>query len=117
LGHALEMATGSLVELTLFASRVPFLGAARDYASMGLVPAGTFANRNFCENKLKVTPGLDAVTLDILADAQTNGGLLIAVAGEQADSLLSCLHGRGIAAAALIGEVNASERGAIRVEE
>jgi selenide,water dikinase len=117
LGHALEMATGSLVELTLFASRVPVLGAARDYASMGLVPAGTFANRNFCENKLKVTPGLDAVTLDILADAQTNGGLLIAVAGEQADSLLSCLHGRGIAAAALIGEVNASERGAIRVEE
>jgi selenide,water dikinase len=96
LGHALEMATGSQVELTLFASRVPVLEAARDYAAMGMVPAGTFANRNFCEKSLEVAPRLDAVSLDLLADAQTNGGLLIAVAGEQADSLLSCLHDRGV---------------------
>jgi selenide,water dikinase len=117
LGHALEMATGSGVELTLFASQVPVIGAARDYASMGLVPAGTFANRNFCEKNLKVAPGLDAVSLDLLADAQTNGGLLIAVAGEQAESLLSCLHDQGVTAAALIGEVTASGPGSICLEE
>ena len=117
LGHALEMATGSRVKLTLSASRVPVLGAARDYASMGLVPAGTFANRNFCEKSLNVASGLDAVTLDLLADAQTNGGLLIAVAGEHADSLLSCLHDQGVTAAALIGEVTDSGPGAIHLEE
>jgi len=117
LGHALEMATGSKVELTLYASRVPVLEAARDYASMGLVPAGTFANRNFCETRLQVAPGLDAVSLDLMADAQTNGGLLISVAGEQADSLLTCLHDRGITAAALIGEVTATGPGAILLEE
>jgi selenide,water dikinase len=117
LGHALEMATGSHVGLTLFASRVPVLFASRDYASMGLVPAGTFANRNFCEKSLKIAPGLDAVTLDLLADAQTNGGLLIAVAGEQAKDLLACLHDRGVAAAAMIGEVTASGQGAIYLEE
>jgi selenide,water dikinase len=116
LGHALEMATGSMVELTLFVSRVPVLGAARDYAAMGLVPAGTFANRNFCEKSLKIAPTLDAVSLDLLADAQTNGGLLIAVAGEQADNLLSCLHDRGVTAAAMIGEVTASGPGAIYLE-
>jgi selenide,water dikinase len=110
------MAVGSGVELTLCASRVPVLEAAREYAGMGLVPAGTFANRNFCEKSLKVAPGLDTVALDLLADAQTNGGLLIAVAGDQAEDLLACLHDRGVAAAAIIGEVTASGPGAIRVE-
>jgi selenide,water dikinase len=116
LGHALEMAVGSGVEMTLFASRVPVLEAARQYAAMGLVPAGTFANRNFCENSLKVAPGFDTVALDLLADAQTNGGLLIAVAGYQAEDLLACLHDREVAAAAIIGEVTASGPGAICLE-
>jgi selenide,water dikinase len=117
LGHALEMAAGSKVELTLYASQTPVLSAAQDYAAMGLVPAGTFANRNFCEKSLNLAPGLDPVTLDLLADAQTNGGLLIAVAGEQAADLLSCLHHRGVIAAAIVGEVTATGPGTIRLEK
>jgi selenide, water dikinase len=116
LGHALEMATGSRVELTLAAGRVPVLAAARDYAAMGLVPAGTFANRNFCASRLNIAPGVDPVTLDLLADAQTNGGLFIAVAGDQADDLLACLHDRGVSPAAIIGEVTASGQGAIHLQ-
>jgi selenide,water dikinase len=115
LGHALEMATGSKAELTLFASRVPVLPAAREYAAMGVVPAGTFANRNFCEKSLRLSQGFDTVTLDLLADAQTNGGLLIAVAGEQAENLLTCLHDRGVTAAAMIGEVTAPGQGTIHL--
>jgi len=117
LGHALEMATGSKVEMTLFASQVPVLDAAREYAAMGLVPAGTFANRNFCQNMLHISPGMDAVTLDLLADAQTNGGLFIAVAGEQAEDLLACLHERGVAAAVIIGEVSGTGPGRLRLEK
>jgi selenide,water dikinase len=117
LGHALEMATGSKVELTLFASRVPVLEAAREYAAMGLVPAGTFANRNFCQNMLQVSPGVEGLDLDLLADAQTNGGLLIAVAGEQTEDLLACLHERRVVAAALIGEVTASGPGSLCLEK
>jgi selenide, water dikinase len=116
LGHALEMAQGSGADLTLYASRVPMLPAAREYAAMGLVPAGTFANRNFCEKSLKIAPDLDPLALDILADAQTNGGLLIAVAGDQAEDLLACLHRGGITAAALIGEVSAAGPGSIHLE-
>jgi len=116
LGHALEMAAGSQVELTLHASRVPVLEAAREYAAMGLVPAGTFANRNFCEKSLKISPDLEAVTLDLLADAQTNGGLLIAVAKEHAEDLLACLQKRGVSAAVIIGEVTAPGPGALRLE-
>jgi selenide,water dikinase len=113
LGHALEMAGGSHAALTLFASQVPVMPAAREYAAMGLVPAGTFANRYFCQKSLHVDPGVETLTLDLLSDAQTNGGLLIAVAGDQADRLLVCLHDRGVTAAALIGEVAASGPGAI----
>jgi selenide,water dikinase len=105
LGHALELAQASGVQLCLHAGRVPFLAAAREYAALGLVPAGSYANRNFCEKSLKVAPDLDPITLDLLSDPQTNGGLLIAVPPESAEQLLACLHDQGVTAAALIGEV------------
>ncbi len=115
LGHALEMAVASRVELTLFAGRVPLLPGAYDYAAMGLVPAGSFANRNFCAKSLMVDPGVDPVLLDLLADAQTNGGLLLAAAPEAADALLTALHREGFPHAALIGEVTAAGPGCIRL--
>ena len=116
LGHALEMAVASKVNLRLAVSQVPVLEAAREYAAMGLVPAGTFANRNFCEKSLRVPPELEAPTLDILADAQTNGGLLIAVAEEHAVDLLACLQERDVTAAAIIGEVTASGPGTLLLD-
>ena len=113
----MEMAAGSKVELTLYASRVPVMTAARDYAALGLVPAGTFASRTVCAKHLHAAPEIDAVTLDILADAQTNGGLCIAVAGDEADALLARLQDRGVRApAAIIGEVTAPGPGIIRLE-
>ena len=57
LGHALEMAKSSQCRIVLKASRVPILSFAREYAQMGLVPAGTYANRDFCHQSLTVDPG------------------------------------------------------------
>ena len=96
LGHALEMAAGSKVEITFYAHQVPLLAAALEYAAMGLVPAGSFANRNFCAKSLQVAPDIDPVLVDLLSDAQTNGGLLLAVAPEQVQALLDCLERQGI---------------------
>jgi len=115
LGHALEMAVASRVELTLFAAEVPVLEAAREYAALGLVPAGSFANRNFCARSLVIDPRLDLALLDIFSDAQTNGGLLIAIAAEEAETLIKRLHGVGVRAATLIGEISASGSGTIRL--
>ena len=115
LGHALEMATASHVEITFSARLVPVLAAAREYAAMGLVPAGTFANRRFCETHLQVAPGIDPLLVDLFSDAQTNGGLLLAVAPDRAEALLDCLQGHGIDAA-LIGEVTGQAPGRIRLE-
>jgi len=113
LGHALELAVASGVELTLAARQVPLLPRAYDYAAMGLVPAGSFANRNFCARSLTVDPGVDPVLLDLLADAQTNGGLLLAAAPEAADALLAALRREGFPQAALIGEVSGAGPGRI----
>ncbi len=60
LGHGLEMAKASKAELTIYAGRVPVLPWAREYAALGLVPAGSHANRRFCENHLTLDPGVDA---------------------------------------------------------
>lgn len=115
LGHALEMAAASKVEITFSAHRVPLLAAAREYAAMGLVPAGSFANRNFCAKNLQVAPGIDPVLVDLMSDAQTNGGLLLAVAPDQMQSLLDCLKRNGVSPA-LIGEVTGPAAGRIKLE-
>jgi selenide,water dikinase len=115
LGHGLEMAVASQVEFTLAAHQVPVLAAARDYAALGLLPAGSFANRRFCEQHLTVAAGLDPLLVDLFSDAQTNGGLLLAVAPDQAESFLDCLQGHGILAS-FIGAVTASGPGKIRLE-
>jgi len=115
LGHALEMAVASRVELTIRAHQVPVLAAAREYAAMGLVPAGSYANRNFCAKSLEVAAGIDPLLVDLCSDAQTNGGLLLAVAPEQAGPLLDGLGGHGVAAIG-IGEVTGPGPGRIRLE-
>jgi len=115
LGHGLEMAKASQAELTIYASRVPVLSWAREYANMGLVPAGSHANRRFCEKHLQVDPKVDPIAVDLLSDAQTSGGLFIAIAPQQGEQLLARLRDKGVTDAAIIGEVTSTGVGRIRV--
>ncbi len=115
LGHGLEMAQASKAEITLYAGRVPVLSWAKEYAGMGLVPAGSHANRRFCENHLQIGAGVGQVEVDLLSDAQTSGGLFIAVAPRDGEILMSRLQERGVTDAALIGEVTGTGAGRIRV--
>lgn len=115
LGHGLEMAQASKVELTIFAAKVPVLSWAREYAEMGLVPAGSHANRMFCEKHLKVDAEVDQISLDLLADAQTSGGLLVALSPLHREVYLSRLLRSGVTQAAAIGKVTEADVGRIRV--
>jgi selenide,water dikinase len=115
LGHALEMAVASKVEITFYTQRVPLLAAAKEYAAMGLLPGGSFANRNFCAKSLQVAPGIEPVLVDLLSDPQTNGGLLLAVSPDQVQPVLDCLERQGISPN-LIGEVTGPAPGRIRLE-
>lgn len=96
LGHALEMAAASGVEIQLWASRVPLLSQVLDMARMGMVPGGSFANRRYCERSVITEGDVDPLLVDCLADAQTSGGLLIAVPEERAAALHQALERRGV---------------------
>ncbi|MEK7214006.1 MAG: selenide, water dikinase SelD, partial [Chloroflexota bacterium] len=103
LGHALEMARGSGVRITFRSSQVPVLPAARDLAGLGVVPGGTFRNMTFLEGQVQWDSDIDELQRTLLADAQTSGGLLIAVAPGKAELLEAALRRRGVATIAEIG--------------
>jgi len=114
LGHALELARASGVTLRIEASRVPIIVGAVELASMGMIPAGSFANRRFCERAVTVEAGVDSLLVDLLADAQTSGGLLICVPESGAADLHAELERRHVPHPE-IGCVVERSRGAIRV--
>lgn len=105
LGHCLELAQGSGVDVVLKSKEIPLLAGAMDFAAMGLVPAGAYANRRHAEGKVHFVDQISEPLQDILYDPQTSGGLLIAVTGDKASPLLAELHRRGVEAARIIGEV------------
>jgi len=115
LGHLREMAAGSGVDVTLHASAVPTLDAAWPFAGANVVPGGTLNNLAYVEEQVIFAPEVSRVAQLILADAQTSGGLLISLAAERADALLAALQDRGVASAAIIGEVTAPGTGRITV--
>lgn len=115
LGHASEMARASGVSMTIKADKVPVLQAARGYVKMGIVPGGTRKNLKYISQFVDFADGVDEADRLILTDAITSGGLLISVPGAKAEQLLQSLHARGIADAAVIGEVGSAGDGRITV--
>jgi len=116
LGHLAEMISDTLLGIKLMSKEIPFLREAVDYAGMGLVPAGTYKNREFRECMVDFAPSVDRFVQDILFDPQTSGGLLIGVAKGSAGELLAELQKNGIEGAAIIGEVMAEPRERIVVQ-
>jgi selenide,water dikinase len=114
LGHAWEMAEGSGVVLRLRAGAVPVLEGVHDLAAQDVVPGGSKANLRWVEPHVSFAPGLLATAPIVLADAQTNGGLLAAVDPARLDAVLASLRAAGVAAA-VIGDVVAGERAGIEV--
>ncbi len=103
LGHALEIAAASAVGIRIFASKVPALPRAREFATT-YVPGGLKTNREFVEPKLNVAGDVDEATVNLLADPQTSGGLLVALPPERAAAYAAEVGGE----AAVVGEVFAS---------
>ncbi len=115
LGHALEMAQASRVTLTIETAEVPIMAEVLDHAGMGLVPAGSYANRNFCASSVRETGTIDPLLLDVMADAQTSGGLLVSLPPEVAARALENLHAAGIEQSAIIGRVSERSRGIVEL--
>jgi len=114
LGHAFEMAKGSQAGIRIIQSQVPVLPRDRELAEAGFVPGGTKNNFAHLLGSVTFPESLDQIDEWILNYAVTSGGLLISVAGEQAESLLSDLIKADVNAS-IIGEVVADHPGHIKV--
>ncbi len=116
LGHLHEMLHHSCVSARLSFSKTPLFDGVRDLAGLW-IPGGSRANLRYVDEKVVWDNNIAETDKLILADAQTSGGLLIAVAADKLDSLLSGLAARGVETRAVIGEVIAGEPGRIFVAQ
>ncbi len=105
LGHLTSMAQASSVKAIIRASAVPVLDEAWDLVAKGVVPSGTQNNKDFVEDLVEWAPSISEETKIILCDAQTSGGLLIAVPRERLEGLLASLKDAGVLWAAHVGEI------------
>ncbi len=103
-GHLLEMATASGCTVRLQTGAVPIMGRAAELAGIGLLPVGSHANRHYCDKTVMQLPGLDPITVDLMFDAQTSGGMVLAVPEELVDEVRAWLTAQG-EMAAIIGGV------------
>jgi selenide,water dikinase len=113
LGHLHNVLAASGVGARLFARSVPLFERVPDLIARGAVPGGTKRNLEAAARFTSYGPGVTDVDRTWLSDAQTSGGLLIAVAKDHADWLLGALRDQDTPAAVAIGEITA---GAGRVE-
>jgi selenide, water dikinase len=115
LGHLHTMLEASGTAAQIDAAAVPLLARARELAGQGVVPGGTTRNAESVASTTSFAAGVDAATRLLLADAQTSGGLLIAVAAERAPALVAALEREATPARAVIGRVVAGAAGRISV--
>ena len=92
LGHVLEMAKGSGCSIEIDGESVPMLRNAREYANMGIIPAGMYKNLDYISPDVSVCEGVKQDILDVLYDPQTSGGLLISVPQQRASELIEELR-------------------------
>ncbi len=110
MGHGLEMAQGSDVEMHIDVDAVDLIPEAVELARIGILPEGMYRNRSFAQPY--VDPGqVELARQDVLYDPQTSGGLLIAVDPADADALFAELR-EAVPSAQRIGTVGEYRSGA-----
>jgi selenide,water dikinase len=115
LGHLRNVVVASELGATIWVDEVPFLGAAQRYVARGIAPGGTHANLRFLSEHVDFDEGVTKDERLLLSDAQTSGGLLIAVAPDHVEALIRGLEARGVPVARVVGELGVARPGRIRV--
>lgn len=97
LGHAKEMAKHNGMEI--FLQEIPILQSAKEMADMGIIPAGAYSNLNYAKSFINKEADI------LLYDAQTSGGLLVAINEKDAKFALNELIDAGYTHSKIIGIV------------
>jgi selenide,water dikinase len=115
MGHAWELAAASKVTIEIDSARVPLIGGALDLASAGLLTSGDRTNREYVGAQVEVAATVDPNLMKLFYDPQTAGGLLLAIAEDRAEELLTALR-RNYPRAEIIGRVSEPGDKAISVK-
>ena len=116
LGHLRLIAEGSEVRARVTVSEVPVIEGVAELLNMGIAPGGTHRNLESLDGVVDWHPDISDQTQILLADAQTSGGLLIAVAPEKTEALLTALNDVGVETRAVVGEILEPETGKAALE-
>jgi selenide,water dikinase len=116
IGHLAEMAAGSRTDVEIVWDDIPLLPGVLELVGQGVIPGGVERNRESSGAAATLGKGVSQVMLEVCMDAQTSGGLLIAVPRKKADALLARLHARGVTDAAVIGKVRGKGAGRVFIE-
>lgn len=108
LGHAHEMAAGAGLTLRIRASAVPVADGALELARAGVFSGGTKRGQSYLESAVAIEAGVEDALASMMFDAETSGGLLLAIAGEDAARAESRLRDSGALSWSAIGEFRAA---------
>jgi selenide,water dikinase len=105
-GHLLEMCRGARLTAEVEFDALPLLPQAEALARSGVRTGASGRNWQSYGDEVELPPGLEAWRRDMLTDPQTSGGLLIAVAADEAAAVLVLAEEYGAGAAAVIGRLS-----------
>ena len=114
LGHALE-STRDDISYTLYNDEIPFFDKVRALTIDGVVPGGSKKNKIYLEDKVSYNENIDDIRKLMLCDAQTSGGLLIAINKDDAKEYLKRIEEFTFGYAKIIGEIVPRTHTAINV--
>jgi selenide,water dikinase len=97
LGHAIEMAEGSGISMSLQYNAIKKMEGVDEYLKQRTIPDATYRNWNSYNSKVQFEKGVNVMeAFTVLPDPQTNGGLLIAVAADAVEEVQALLRAQGL---------------------
>jgi selenide,water dikinase len=115
LGHLTEMCRASGVGAEVWFDGLPLLPEVEGLVRQGVVPGGTKRNLEYVKPWTTFAPGLQQWQKYVTADAQTSGGLLLAVPAERVPHVVEALERRNVPAAAVVGRIEKAGRPLLKV--
>ena len=115
MGHLAEMAASSGVDVEVVWDDIPLFPGVLESAAAGILPGAIERNKESCSHRVAPDASLPAEMIDLCYDAQTSGGLLIAIERKKADRFLKALKDAGVEHAAIIGRIRAKGAGIVHV--
>lgn len=114
-GHLLGMLRASDASAEISFADVPLLDGVVQLVDAGIFPGGTERNLRAAEAAVEWSEGIRENDKLLVCDAQTSGGLLMAVPENLAGALLASLERRGVTAAAVVGRITGKGAARARV--